>query len=128
MAVRKAPDDPKGILSGKEGFSLQGVADHFDHVIGEVGDVAQGFVLDLSAFAVGTAQEVGDVDLTPLAVAYSGYVYRSISAWHASIIAISAAMSTLFCKNYWLHSENRTPTASLTTAKGYAQKGGLHRG
>ena len=47
-----------------------------------MGDVAEGLVLDFSAFAEGTAQEVRDVHLAPLPVSYGGYMYGSISARH----------------------------------------------
>ena len=46
----------------EEGFAGQATADDVDQVGGEVGEIAEGFVLDLGAGAEGAAEEVGLIE------------------------------------------------------------------
>ena len=62
------------------------VADEFDDVRREVGEVADGFVFDFSVFAEGAAQEVGLVDLALIAPCGGGYMNGAVSFLHGGII------------------------------------------
>jgi hypothetical protein len=63
MPVRARAHDLEGLGDGHEGLALEGAADDVDEGFGQVGEVAQGLVLDLAVFAVAATQEVGAVDL-----------------------------------------------------------------
>ena len=117
MSVREGADDAKRIVCGKERCSPEGAADQLDDVIGEVGDVAEGLVLDFSAFAEGAAQEVRDVYLAPLPIPDGGYMYGAISACQSVIIYLYSPMSTQIPTNYWLHYENHSPYPSLLRSR-----------
>ena len=73
---------------------LEALADGLDEVAGEMGDVAEGLVLDLAVLAVSAAEEMGSVGLALVDASGGGYMYRSISSWHSCKIATTARMST----------------------------------
>ena len=64
---------------------------------GQVGEIAEGFVEDLVALAVGAAEEVGVVDAAFVPARYGGYMNRTASRWHVAILAgrMAAVNSTL---------------------------------
>ena len=51
----------KSLGGGDEGLPLEGAADQVDDGDGEVGEVAEGLVLDLAVLAVGAAEIVAGV-------------------------------------------------------------------
>ena len=51
----------EGGLGVDQGFAFESSADEIDDVVGEVGDVAEGFMLDLAVLAEGSAQQMGVV-------------------------------------------------------------------
>jgi hypothetical protein len=63
VAVGLAGGGAEGLVGGDEGLALEGAADEVDQARGQVGEVAEGAVLDGAARAVGLAQEVADVGL-----------------------------------------------------------------
>ncbi len=82
VAMRAAAQAGEGVLGIEEGFAFEGSSDEIDNVCGEVGDVAEGLVLDLAVFSEGSAQEMGVVGLVFVAACSCGYVDRACSAWH----------------------------------------------
>jgi len=81
-------------------FAPQAVADGLDEVSREVGDIAQGLVLDLAVFAIATTQEVGLVDSALVVSSRGGYMHRSKTcchdAYNTSIGIICQALIILF--------------------------------
>ena len=65
MAVGEGAFDVEGQRAGRNFSPAEGAADEIDEVGGQVGDVAEGFVLDLGADTEGSAQEVGVVEPCP---------------------------------------------------------------
>ena len=53
MAVRVAAQAAEGGLGIDQGFAFESSADEIDDVVGEVGDVAEGFMLDLALWNFG---------------------------------------------------------------------------
>jgi galactokinase/mevalonate kinase-like predicted kinase len=47
-----------------------------------MGDIAEGFVADAVAVAVGTAEEEGALGLTVVGACGGGYMYVAVSGWH----------------------------------------------
>ena len=57
-----------------KGLALEGSADEFDDGVGEMGDVAEGFMLDPAVLAEGATEEMGAVDLVFVTASGGGYV------------------------------------------------------
>ena len=74
MTVGKAAHAAEALGGMDEVLALQGAADEVDGVVGEVGDVAEGLVLDLAVFPVASPEEVGAVDLVLVLPGRGGYV------------------------------------------------------
>ena len=64
MPMGEGSDNLEGLFCGHIGLALKDSSNDLNRFGGEVRDVAEGFVFDRSAFALGTPEEVGDVDLT----------------------------------------------------------------
>jgi len=79
MAVRQVAFDDKGLGGGQESLPGQGAADEFDQVGRQVGDVAQGFVLNLGADTEGSAQQVGVVELALIGARCGGHMNAASS-------------------------------------------------
>jgi hypothetical protein len=77
VAMRARAFDAEGGLGGKELLAGEGAADEFDEVGGEMGDVAEGLVLDLRADAEGSAEEVGVVELAFVGACSGGHMDSS---------------------------------------------------
>ena len=83
MAVGQAAHAVEAVLDGDEGLALQGPADDLDDIGGQMGEVAEGLVLDLAVLAEGTSQEVGFVDPVFVSPPRGGYMYSTASLAHA---------------------------------------------
>ena len=79
MAVRVAAQAGEGGLGIDQGFAFESSADKIDDVVGEVGDVAEGFMLDLAVVAEGSAQQMGTVGGVFVMAGGGGYVDGAIS-------------------------------------------------
>ena len=79
--------DPESLAGGDKGFAGERAADDIDEGIGQVGEVAEGFVLDLLADAKGATEQVGGVDLVFIAASSGGYVNSARPGRHKVIIA-----------------------------------------
>ena len=66
--------DEKGFAGGDKGFASEGAADEVDEGIGQVGEVAEGFVLDLLTDANRAAEQVGGINLIFVAAISCGYM------------------------------------------------------
>ncbi len=62
MTVGETSSDLE-LSSRQRGLAAQPPSDHVDEIRRQVGEVAERLVLDLAVFAVGTAEQVGGVDL-----------------------------------------------------------------
>ncbi len=79
--------DPESLGGGQEGFTGQGAADEVDQRVGEVGEVAEGFVLDVAADAEGAAEQMGGIGFALVAAFSCGYMNCTGSGWHEDIIS-----------------------------------------
>jgi len=68
-------------------LSSEFAANGLDQVGGQVGDVAQRLVFDLSALAVGTPEQVGLVGLPFIYPAGGGYMYWTVSGRYTFVLA-----------------------------------------
>jgi hypothetical protein len=82
VAVGEIALHDKGLRSGKELLAGEGAANEVDEVGRQVGDIAEGFVLDLGADAEGAAEEVGLVDLAFVRTGCGGHMNLACSGWH----------------------------------------------
>jgi hypothetical protein len=71
----------------EEALAGEAAADQVDDVVREVGEVADGLVLDLAALAEGAAQQVGLVDLALVVPAGGGDVDLAVAGGHERMIA-----------------------------------------
>ena len=69
-------------LDGEEALALQATSDQVDDVIGEVGEVGKGLMLDVPVLAVGASHEVGLVGLPLVVSPCRGYVSCAASLLH----------------------------------------------
>jgi hypothetical protein len=83
VAVRAGAFDTEDGLGGQELLASEGAADKFDEVGGEMGDVAEGFVLDLRADAEGAAEEVGVIGLAFVGAGCGGHMNGSGPGRHS---------------------------------------------
>ena len=66
-----------------EGLAFEGSADELDDGVGEMGDVAEGFMFDSAVLAEGATEEMGAVDLVFVTASGGGYVNGATSFKHA---------------------------------------------
>ena len=85
VALGPGAFDEEGLRRGDEGFAGQGAADDVDQGSGQVGEIAEGFVLDLLADAYGAAEQVGGIGTALVAAFIYGYVNGTGSGWHKSL-------------------------------------------
>ena len=84
VAVGRRGGDVDGGLCVHEGLALKSSANDVDDALGQVREVAQGLVLDLAVFAVGTAKQVGAVDLVLVLARRRDDVGSSETRWHTN--------------------------------------------
>ena len=60
--MRRGARYPEAVLRRDQGLARQDPADRRDGRLGEVGEIAEVLVAHPAAFAIGAAQQVGDVD------------------------------------------------------------------
>ncbi len=75
------------LAGGEELLARQPTADDVDEVGREVGDVADGLVLDLAAFAIGAAQQVALVDPVLVASTHPSHVDAAAPCCHEHMVA-----------------------------------------
>jgi hypothetical protein len=79
VAVRLGTLDAEGGGGGKKAFAGKGSADEIDQVRGKVGDIAEGFMLDLGAYAEGAPEQVRVIDLALVGASRCGHMNRACS-------------------------------------------------
>ena len=84
MAMGERAGAMETVLGVDEGLALEGTADEIDDVVGEMGDVAEGFMLDFTVLTEGTTEQMSAVDLVFVAASGGGYVDGSTSFRHTS--------------------------------------------
>ena len=87
LALFQTAINTKQFCGGGELLSLEGPADDVDESVGEVGEVAEGFMLDGFAVAIGAAEEDGDVGFAFVLANDSGYVHATVLGAHTGIVA-----------------------------------------
>ena len=83
MTVGEGALDGERVRDRDELLSGQGAADQIDEISWQVGDVAEGLVLDLEADAVGAAEQVGVVELALVVACCCGHMDSTGSRWHS---------------------------------------------
>jgi hypothetical protein len=58
---RQRPRDPEALVEADEALALERRPHQLDHVLRQVGDVADGLVFDLAALAPRAPEQMGDV-------------------------------------------------------------------
>ena len=86
--------DLEGLGGGQDGFAAQGAADEVDEGVGEMGEVADGFLADLAVAAEGAAEQVSGVGAVLVAAGSSNHMNWVASAWHTSIIKHKTSKSS----------------------------------
>ena len=94
MAVGAGAQDLEGLGGGQDGFAAQGAADEVDEGVGEMGEVADGFLADLAVAAEGAAEQVSGVGAVLVAADSSNHMNWVASAWHTSIIKHKTSKSS----------------------------------
>ena len=79
MAMGERAGTVEAAFGIDEGLAFEGSADEIDNEVGEMGDVAEGFMFDAAVLAEGPTQEVSAVDLVFVAARGGGYVNGSPS-------------------------------------------------
>jgi hypothetical protein len=74
VPVRNRADDPKGLAGREERFAPRATANDLDHVLRQMGEVAQRFMEHLAALPVATAEQIGNVLLALVPASGFGYV------------------------------------------------------
>ena len=74
VAMRERAGVMEAIFGVDEGLAFESSADEIDDGIGEMGDVAEGFMLDSAVLTEGATQEVSAVDLVFVPASSGGYV------------------------------------------------------
>ena len=87
VAVGAGALDAESLGGGDKGFAGERAADDIDEGIGQVGEIAEGFVLDLLTDAKGAAEQVGGIGFAFVAASSGGYVNSARSRRHKAIIA-----------------------------------------
>ena len=74
MTVGQAAHDPETAILGRQWVAGKPPADHFDQVVGQIGKIPDGNMLDLSVFPERASKQVGDVHLPVVALLDRGHV------------------------------------------------------
>ena len=72
--MRQRAIDEEGWGGGDEALAGERAADDIDERVGEVGEVAEGFVFDLATEAEGAAEQVGGAGFAFIAASSFGYM------------------------------------------------------
>ena len=94
MAVGPRAGDLEQLIGGEQRLAAQGASDQLDDGVGEMGEVAEGLVLDLAVFAVGTSEQVGAVDAPLVAALRSDDMDRPSTSRHTSTLPKLPSVST----------------------------------
>ena len=85
VAVRKAAFDGEAFLGRNKAFPGERAADDVDECVGQVGNVAERFVLDLFPDTVGAAEQVGAIDLAFVVARCGGHMNPASSGRHTQL-------------------------------------------
>src|SRR5437667_842828 len=83
MAMRQGALNRESLGGGNEFFPRQGPADQIHQFLGQMRDVAQGFMLDLSALPIGAAQQMGLIPTAFVETPSGGHMNTTGSGSHA---------------------------------------------
>lgn len=87
MPMRKRPCDLEVVASKCDSLSAQASPDDVNEMVGEMREIAEGLVLDMLPDSVGTAKEMGGVDLALASNLDLGHVHGPSLPRHACIIS-----------------------------------------
>lgn len=87
MAVRTRARDLEGLTPRHEGLPLQCAANHVDQRLGQMGEIAQGLVLDLAVLAIAAPEQMGAIDLVFVLAGRGDDVSGSCTRWHSRTIS-----------------------------------------
>jgi hypothetical protein len=85
MTMGKATDHFKGLVGRDKGLALESAFDQLDDMRWQIGEIAQGLVLDLASLSIGATQEVRLIGLAADNLGDRGYVAWPASNRHISI-------------------------------------------
>src|SRR4051812_36918642 len=83
MAVRERTRDREGVGGGDEGFALEAAAEEIDDVGRQVGEVAEGLMLNFPVLTEGASEVVARIGDPLDGVGDFGDMYSSVFASHA---------------------------------------------
>ena len=94
VSVRFTAQSADGFVGQQEDFALKGTADDIDEVIGEVGKVGKGAVLDFPLVTIGLTHQVADVGTVAVLAFDRGYMHRGSRMAHPAILRGLSHMPT----------------------------------
>ena len=83
MSMREATNDIEVVVFGGEWFTGEPFSDDLDQIVGQIGEVSDGEMFDLSVFAEGMSQEMGDIGLRLVLFRDGGDMNGSFVGAHA---------------------------------------------
>src|SRR5262245_38352324 len=105
MAVGPALGGAESVRWGDEGFAGEGPLDEVKDAGRQVGEVAEGAVLDLAVVAVGLPQQVADVRLAAVLADDLGHMHGGAGISHAGFIGAISREPSRLSKYSWLQKE-----------------------
>src|SRR5215475_13311012 len=124
--MRLGSDDLEAFICWNETLPAQAAAHQIDDVVGQMREIAKRLVLDLVAFAVAPAQQMGRILAALVAAPCRDDVNRSASLCHMRISAVICRQCQIILVTTNCTRANHTsPTRRLTTRASKRQiKGG----
>ena len=114
MAVGSALGGAESFRWGDEGFAGEGALDEVQESERQVGEVAEGAVLDLAVVAVGLAQQVADIGLAAMLADDLGHMHSGAEVSHAGFIGDGSRQPRETPKYSWLQMEAGNSRKRLT--------------
>jgi hypothetical protein len=97
VTMREGAADFKAVGGGDELLAFERAADQVNERIGQMGDVAEGFVFDFAILAKGSAEKMGVVSRAFVGAPCSGYMNTTVSGWHERMMSLIIKLSTQLC-------------------------------
>ena len=113
VAVGLTGGGAERFVRGEEGFASEGTLDQVNESEREVGQVAEGTMLDLAVVAVRLAEQIAHVSLAMVLTSDLGHVHGSARLPHAEILGNTARRPRHSPKYSWLQMKARNGPKGL---------------